>query len=368
MISAIVRLLSWNVAAQAILLSTMPFLPHLYSPSAFTEYAVFSSAALLFGQCVSLRLPEALRFETDQASIIAASLLLSIALSLLIIPFSPFLAAATAAIALYNLVFNVLADRQQYTPAGRLRLIRAVTLALGQLGLFTVPNGLMIAYFGGHALPAALHARDLWHIQWPSILPILRKYAVFGVERTLSAAVLFGSQLTPLLAARHAYSDAAIASFALSDKLVGALCALLTLSIETVAYRELEPRTVRTHRYRIGLAYLMALVLTLPAIAITASGVADALFPADWNELPRTLAITLPTMPALVMTSFAIRILTLLRRTRLALVVSALMLVARTGPFLLGVDQSSALALFAGLNVAAGFGAYLWMVMAAPRR
>ncbi|MGE0700761.1 MAG: hypothetical protein AB7O57_16800 [Hyphomicrobiaceae bacterium] len=352
MIRPLLRLFSMNLAAQVLVLAGSLVLPYLYAPEDFAAFAVFSSAALLLGQCLHLRFQDALRLVEDKGSVVAASLVVTIFGTGVILIYSPLLAAGALSVALFGILYAVHSDRRDYAAAGRLRLGRALGLVGVQLGAFRLPLALEAGYVLANLLPCLGRAR--WcrpRLSVATVVPLVP----FALLRTTGTAVAFAAQLLPLLSVRHAYAVPELSAFAFADKLVGAAVAAISTPLETVLYQELSASAVArsVHHLLRATAGLLG-CLGLGAGLCLVPGVATFL-PVAWQHLPATLALVLPTLAALVVISLVTRLLGLINRPAVATALNVAHLSVRTLPFLAGLRFETALAVFSGASVLLAF-------------
>ncbi len=158
-------LLKGNAGAYAISICVLPLLSRLYQPESFGFLAVFLSISGILSSFLALRLELAVfNTKTEKelietfCSAIFVTLILTLALFVLIIPFKTYFAnefnvpeyivlltpLAGALLAIFNLVTNLAIVEQRFKTVASVKLMRSFVQAIAQISLYFSSKGLVI--------------------------------------------------------------------------------------------------------------------------------------------------------------------------------------------------------------------------------
>lgn len=318
----VVVLASGTIISQIIILIALPFITHLYSPSEYGVYSMYTSIISIMLMLVSFSYENAITLPEEDhmaSSLLSLSLRICVAVSVvggvgvyfLAHPLSVWTKEAdiggyfiyfiiSLLCAGFYQILNGWSVRKKYfRQLSRTKYTQSITLVSSQLALARLlpgPSGLIIGdvlgRLGGLIPQWRLWRRDVKHqeihVSWEDLRESAYRYRRFP-QLSLASNMLnsLGIYLPTILLAVF-YGPQVAGWFALSQRILGSPMTLITTSVTKVylsesseymlhARHKLYPLFIKTVRniFLVGLAIIFVMVILLPSMFST-------LFGAEW--------------------------------------------------------------------------------------
>lgn len=264
----ILTLMSGTLAAQAVMLLSIPLITRLYTPSEFGLYALFLSVINIFGNISSLKYDQAIMLpkrQKDAQALLFISLIITLIITLMsfifILIFDNFIKQyfnnnniiylIPLGILLVGLVqiFNAYSSRNQfYKTMSKVRFYNAVNMSLVQVctKYFASFNGLVLGKLFSDLFSTIYFIRYHWEKNTLQIKYISKRRIKYNIDKHhhfpkfQSLTVFFNSisQNMPILLLGHFYSNEVAGFYALTMRVLQAPIGLIGGSTREIFYQK----------------------------------------------------------------------------------------------------------------------------------
>jgi hypothetical protein len=353
---------SVSALAQLVNFISVPVVISLYTPGAFADFAVFSSAALLLGKVATLRVEETIKFSLLKHDAFWLSVVIAFVFSLCVSFYNPLLGLTTFFVAVFSSLSMLLVDKKKYLAAGLMQLLRACVLVFLQASLNSLGDGLSWSYGISFAVVVASYFLFLRpSFMWAGKEFVCKNWKI-ALFRTPSVILFFGAQFFPLLIANEIFSSGMAGGFALSDKIVGAMVGVFAFGIEFVVYGEYDKKSLRTLITPVRVSFfLSSIVVSAICFLMSEFGNFSALHDGKWVDAWPIFIVYFFQLPAVVLFSLSSRIANVIECNGMAFLFTFVLLLARCLALMLGGGNVFAIKVYVIVTVACSL--FFWLVV-----